>query len=537
MKTIPRPLLDPWVITPEGMQLALEVVRPGLFPAARVGALEALGLRSQEDFAAWLETREAEALSARDAPILQGTKGVEVRSGVAIVSIKGPLARYADAFADISAMTSYARVRKDFQRCMDAPEVRAILFLIDSPGGEVNGCAELADAIYKARGVKPMCAFIGGTGASGAYWLACAVGEIYCARTASLGSIGVVITMVDDSKADEMMGVRTIYVTSSQSPNKRIDPADDASISRVRARADAIAAVFVSDVAKYRGVAEKKVLDDFGQGDVMVGAAAVAAGLADGLSDFETVLADLAGRAARYVPTSPTQGAHQMDSKILSLALGGLPDNATDSQIEARAQQLTQGEHDLLTATGARSTHEAVGKIAAWRAGVERFAVIEAEREVAAGMQRRVDLGALITSAVKDQRVTLGEASSKLLAILDEPARGNITKAIAAAAGTQDVETIAAAFASVDVSASNLERARSYVAASKPGTALPAPRREPPDDKQSRAGVSAVTDEQARGAGFKDAADFARFNVKSVVDIKPAATQSTSGSYAANPGA
>ena len=54
---------------------------------------------------------------------------------------------------------------------------------------------------------------------------------------------------------------------------------------------------FVEAVADNRGVSPARVLDGFGRGDVLIGAAAVAAGMADGLGSFESVLAQLvAGR-------------------------------------------------------------------------------------------------------------------------------------------------------------------------------------------------------------------------------------------------
>ncbi|MEZ0035755.1 membrane protein involved in colicin uptake [Bradyrhizobium japonicum] len=54
-----------------------------------------------------------------------------------------------------------------------------------------------------------------------------------------------------------------------------------------------MAAVFVETVAKYRGVSVEHALERFGQGDVLIGKAAVDAGMADGVATFEQVLASL----------------------------------------------------------------------------------------------------------------------------------------------------------------------------------------------------------------------------------------------------
>jgi ClpP class serine protease len=67
----------------------------------------------------------------------------------------------------------------------------------------------------------------------------------------------------------------------------------------VQAVVDAIADVFVSDVARYRGVSTDAVEADFGQGGVFVGRAGVDAGLVDGVGSFEQALAGVADAAQR----------------------------------------------------------------------------------------------------------------------------------------------------------------------------------------------------------------------------------------------
>ncbi len=102
-----------------------------------------------------------------------------------------------------------------------------------------------------------------------------------------LGSIGV---MAVYPKADEEGEIEFI---SSQSPYKNAKPNTDAGKTKIQARIDALADVFVGAVAKNRGVTKAAVLKDFGKGDVFVGAAAIAAGLADRLGTFESLLASM----------------------------------------------------------------------------------------------------------------------------------------------------------------------------------------------------------------------------------------------------
>ena len=119
-----------------------------------------------------------EAIAAQLGRKQQNTYAVSIRNNVAVIPIHGPLFRYANLFTVISGATSYELLARDFNAALENQEVKAILFDIDSPGGEVNGCSELADMIYQARGKKPIIAYASGNCCSGAYWIAAACDEI-----------------------------------------------------------------------------------------------------------------------------------------------------------------------------------------------------------------------------------------------------------------------------------------------------------------------------------------------------------------------
>jgi signal peptide peptidase SppA len=243
-----------------------------------------------------------EAVAAELGRPLENTYEVEYREGVAILPVEGPLFRYANLFTQISGATSYERLAQDFNAALADDQVRAILLNINSPGGEADGNAEFAEMIHAARGVKPIVAYVGGMGASAAYWIASAADEVIAHETALLGSIGVRTALIDDSERMAMEGLREYVIVSSQSPYKATDPADAGDRGRIQQVVDDLATVFVATVARNRGVSEETVLSDFGQGDVLVGQKAVAAGLADRLGSFEGALAELIERTSSLTP-------------------------------------------------------------------------------------------------------------------------------------------------------------------------------------------------------------------------------------------
>lgn len=70
--------------------------------------------------------------------------------------------------------------------------VRAVVLDIDSPGGSAVASEYLYMAARKLGERKPLVAFIRGTGASGAYMLACGAMRVVAIPSAVVGSIGVI---------------------------------------------------------------------------------------------------------------------------------------------------------------------------------------------------------------------------------------------------------------------------------------------------------------------------------------------------------
>ncbi len=218
---------------------------------------------------------------------MKDANAVSIRDGVAVIKVSGPLFRYANLMTRICGATSYELLAQDFSKAVQNPNIKGILLDIDSPGGEVNGCSELSDMIYQARGTKPIIAYASGACCSGAYWIASACDKILAADTAILGSIGVVSIFEKDDED------KTIEIVSSQSPNKRPDINTEEGKAKIQARVDELAEVFIAKVARNRGISEDDVVNNFGAGDVSVGQHAVRNGLADGLSSFEAIITDL----------------------------------------------------------------------------------------------------------------------------------------------------------------------------------------------------------------------------------------------------
>lgn len=228
-----------------------------------------------------------EAVAAKLGRPLDNTYNVELRNGIAILPVTGPLIRYANIFSRISGATSYEMLARDFTKSINDPNVQGIIFSIDSPGGEVNGVSDLAELISKTSTDKPVWAYIGGSGASGAYWIASQADMIYASDTALVGSVGVVYSTYDTTTQDEQAGRKRVTLVSSQSPNKALGVDTSEGRKQLQVVMDDTAEVFISKVAEGRGITPQQVLDNYGQGKVFVGQRALKQGLIDGVSTFE----------------------------------------------------------------------------------------------------------------------------------------------------------------------------------------------------------------------------------------------------------
>ena len=134
---------------------------------------------------------------------------LSVEDGVGIISITGPMLRNPDIFDRIIlGACNTGELINAVQEATVRPDIEAIFLDIDSPGGSVNGTPELAQAVAEASKMKYVYAFSAGQMCSAAYWVASQADAIYSTPSARVGSIGVILPVVDSSAAFEQAGLK-----------------------------------------------------------------------------------------------------------------------------------------------------------------------------------------------------------------------------------------------------------------------------------------------------------------------------------------
>lgn len=224
--------------------------------------------------------------------------GYDVVGGVAIIEVCGTLVQKLGSLRPYSGMSGYDGIRQNFLMAMTDPEVKAIMLDIDSPGGEVSGCFDLVDAIYNARGKKPIWSILNESAYSAAYAIASAADRIIVPRTGGVGSIGVIWMHMDWSKALTGAGFKVTFITYGETKadgHPEIPLSADA-LARFQSDIDTMGELFVTTVARNRNIPADSVRDT--QAATYLGADGVSQGLADAVmapdAAFRALLAEIA---------------------------------------------------------------------------------------------------------------------------------------------------------------------------------------------------------------------------------------------------
>ena len=173
------------------------------------------------------------------------------------------------------------------------PEIGTILLDIDSPGGQVTGTQEAADAVYNARKKKKVCALVNPLAASAAYWIASQAEEICAVPSGDIGSIGVFMAHTDCSAFNEQRGIKVTYVHAG--PHKVEGNPDEPLAEEAReyfqSEVDGIYRSFLGAVARGRGVDVSVVEGKFGGGRTLMAPAAKRAGMIDHIATVDQAMA------------------------------------------------------------------------------------------------------------------------------------------------------------------------------------------------------------------------------------------------------
>lgn len=171
---------------------------------------------------------------------------------------------------------------KEIKKAKNDTSIKAVLFKIDSPGGEACSSQRIYLALKGLSQKKPVVALIKTVGASGAYFSACGANKIVAYPTSTVGSIGVIFETLNFSQLAKRLGlslfvVKTGPVKDVGNPFRQPTEKDKKMIKNL---IENIYEQFLSAVSKSRNIPIKK-LKNIADGSVFTGEQALKLKLID----------------------------------------------------------------------------------------------------------------------------------------------------------------------------------------------------------------------------------------------------------------
>jgi signal peptide peptidase SppA len=183
--------------------------------------------------------------------------------GLAYIPVYGTLINRFNYYSSWYNVTGYRYIRSMFDAALADPDVRGIVFDVNSPGGQVYGCFELAEHIRDKRGEKPSIAVVDSVACSAAYAISSAAGKMVASPSSDVGSIGVICVHFDLSDYYKKLGIKVTPIMAGEHKfdGNPYEPLPDEVRKDLQAGVDKTYAEFVSLVAANRGLEEQAIRD------------------------------------------------------------------------------------------------------------------------------------------------------------------------------------------------------------------------------------------------------------------------------------
>lgn len=312
--------------------------------AALAGA-PTLWLGSRESFDAVAEAeRQVSLLTPEKIVELQARSGArdanglpmiwEKRGATAVISISGGLIDGNAGFMRYFGVVGYDDIAEAAIAAYSDPDVKKVMWKIESPGGQVSGVMDTGVLISTLSGMKPSMTYTGNLMASGGYWLGTSVkGPVIAGPTAEVGSIGVLMVLTDVTKALADQGIKKTIMRAGDD-KARINPFEaptDKALADLQQSMDDVHGLFRAQVSKGRPNLSTEDMLAATTGKTFLGKRAKAAGLVDSVSSFEQALKLLDSQNPTSNTPSNSKGATMKtvltSEQIAKIAAGVSVDN------------------------------------------------------------------------------------------------------------------------------------------------------------------------------------------------------------------
>ena len=223
---------------------------------------------------------------------------------IVVIPLSGPITTAGSLLSPGSTITP-GLVRDYLARAEKDTAVKAIVLRIESPGGEIAPSQEILWEIEEVKEAKPVVVSMGGTAASGGYYISTKADKIVALPTTMTGSIGVISQVMNVEGLLEKLGIQIETFKGGKykdmySGFREMTPEEE---EIMQGMIDEYYEQFIDVVAEGRGLGKEEVRD-LATGQIYTGTAAKELGLVDALGGLDTateLAMELAGIEAARV--------------------------------------------------------------------------------------------------------------------------------------------------------------------------------------------------------------------------------------------
>ncbi len=229
-------------------------------------------------------------------------------NGVLLMPLQGVLFK-----EDVCYSAGMDTIGQWYEMALTDPQVKAIVEVVYSPGGQASGTPQLANVKAKVKEVKPIVEFVNDMMCSAALWIGSA--SNYIIASSSIDTIGSLGAMITYNKQTPDPNRLTVYSKTSEKKNHAFREADKGNTKPLQEMATEMDAKFMEFVQLQRPNITQEALDgtEFFTSDA----------IANGICDAQGTLQDAIDKALSLVGETPK------DSEIINFSI-----NTTDNDMQ-----------------------------------------------------------------------------------------------------------------------------------------------------------------------------------------------------------
>lgn len=339
--------------------------------------LHLLSVANHEQAEVEFMARRSELVAAYGLSPTEQTKPFAFSNGIAVIPVHGTLInRFSYSWGYV---TGYNFIRQQTSLAGQDPDVLAIVYDVNTYGGEAAGCFECSDDIRRLAAGKPTTAIVDSNCYSGGMAIASGCDKIVSTPSGGVGSIGVVATHISFEKMLDKFGLKVTFIHAGAhkvdgNPYEDLPPEVKADIQK---SIDVSYGAFVGLVATGRKMDEKAVRAT--EARIYRAEEAMSLGLIDAVASPQVAMQAIMGELSGSNPQPKKEDAMSNAAKE-----PGAENKATPEQLEAATAGAKKAERDRVS--GIQNCEEAKGRetLASHLAFNTEMSVVDAQKLLAA---------------------------------------------------------------------------------------------------------------------------------------------------------